>query len=156
MTTNGTSMARTARLKQLSATLHGFGGSPVWVFECRARRSGAGVRGRPVEARTDDRDAGEDRRVLGLDQVDVSESSPPCWRPSIGIGVRGVVQPYLGARAAADADGARRRDGGWGEPGVVARLLVLSGTTAASGDDRTMEGASRCSGSTIQGPFTKR
>src|SRR5215213_7420897 len=69
MTTNGTSMARTARLKQLSATLHGFGGSPVWVFECRARRSGAGVRGRPVEARTDDRDAGEDRYALGFDQL---------------------------------------------------------------------------------------
>src|SRR4051812_12465823 len=98
--------------------------------------------GRLSEARTGDRDAVADRRVIGFDQLRQFIVAS-VLEVSIGIGVRGVVQPYLGARAAAVADVARRRDGGWGEPGVGARLLVLSGTTAASGDDRTMEGASR-------------
>jgi hypothetical protein len=38
---------------------------------------------------------------------------------------------------------ARRRDDRWDGPGGVARLLVLSGTTTANGDDGRMSGASR-------------
>ena len=37
----------------------------------------------------------------------------------------------------------RRRDDRWDGPGDVARLLVLSGTTTANGDDGRMSGASR-------------
>ncbi len=91
------------------------------------------------EARTNDLDAGEDRRMLVVSQPREvrSCSSPPHAEGSRGE-VRGVALPYLGARAKA-----RRRDGRWGEPGDGGRPLILSGTSVEVGGDRKISGVGR-------------
>src|SRR5919204_5502658 len=55
-------------------------------------------------------------------------------------GVRGVAQPYLGARATGEL-GDMMADGG--EPPDGSRPLILSGTLAPRSDDRRVAGASR-------------
>jgi len=95
------------------------------------------------EARTYDLDAGEDRRIWWCS----TQGPPVSGHGDRRVGCEGrdrsrcAASPcliwVLGPMAA------RRRDGVWGEPGDGLRLLILSGTTAASGDDRRIAGASR-------------
>jgi len=96
------------------------------------------------EARTNDLGVGEDRRMLGVDPALVSAHRRRLPMAAVvGMGCAAslcliwVLEPVLNAGAA------RRRDGRWDEPGGVARLLVLSGTTTVTADDRRLSGASR-------------